>query len=836
MRLCLVAALPVHLFATVAATGAQCPPAPAELEPALPPQMCEVCDPPALTPEEQCIYNDTDCMALAPGACCQLGCHAPYVGTSITVCCTADVNLPGGRSLNLTKADLPTCDCPQPPPAEGYTKEANDTEWTCTGATHHGTAQIGCTTDSSLTPTDSGTPLGCPAVVASLSGCNALVPCAYPQLDECRYNATQCGSVQPGGSCHISCKAPFNPGTTTAVCPATNIDVYYPLEYQPLRCILENCADPDPIPAGYNKSAAGVWQCDTGYSGTAVATCAPSESWSPGSSLAHQCTAVVTLQGCDKILPCTAPVLNELDKCTYDLNSCYSVDPGGTCSVFCKEPFVGVTTVASCPSNNTIVGGLTWAKPECSLTTCADPEIIPQGYMRSTLTSNGWDCAQSYTGVAVKSCTVNSVCITVPVLSGCQQLTPCKSSLLNVNSCMFDFYGCASVQPGQACELRCRAPFAGTVTTAECPQGNTDPMGLLWTPPTCLSSDCMDPQPTPPGYVKVGSGATATWMCDDGYAGEVNVTCSWNAAACQYDASLGGCEPELPCPFPKLDLGEACMTNLTKCPGGGGELVSGASCPLFCKAPYFSTGADGFAECPPGNLDPTQEAVLTLPACSCPDPLIPPKGYAKSNSTNQWQCDIGYAGTAEKLCFPDPSVTNSEGQPCQITAVLTGCGLPLPCDVAPFVDTGSGKGTLSGTLRFGRSFMLNSLDESYIVDYRVYFADECNKTIGEPIAIVNKTMQDVSCCRPDSYTVNLEEVKVPVELLLDEAPWKLLIRAGLFYGDSLSYRIVQPNLTAVGSSVLTSGAAKAREACSFVMLGGVLFAWLGGAQAFLGRD
>jgi hypothetical protein len=130
--------------------------------------------------------------------------------------------------------------------------------------------------------------------------------------------------------------------------------------------------------------------------------------------------------------------------------------------------------------------------------------------------------------------------------------------------------------------------------------------------------------------------------------------------------------------------------------------------------------------------------------------------------------------------------------------------------------------------------MLNSIDETHIVDYRVYFADECNNTIGEPIAIVNKTMQDVSCCRADSYTVNLEQKKVPFASTSTEAPWKLLIRAGLFYGDSLAYRIVQPNLTVVGALIVT-GAAKAREAFSFVVLGGVLFAWLGGAQA-LGRD
>lgn len=689
------------------------------------------------------------------------------------------------------------------------------TGWACTPGTHVGTPLISCMPD----PNSFG--FGCPRVISWLSGCEVLVPCAYPALDECRYDASSCTSVQAGGSCQITCKPPFNPGVTTATCPSDNIDPDHELSFYPLRCILTDCADPVPLPPGYIRDAAGHWRCADGWSGSVIATCTPGADWAPGAAQ-QDCSAEVTLEGCQEIVNCAAPILAGLETCEFDLSSCHSTAPGGTCQVFCKDPFVGAATTASCDGNNTDPGGLIWTRPDCNLNTCSDPPNIPAGYMRSALTNNGWECADSYTGVAEKTCTVTPQCAAIPVMSGCSQLRPCKASALDeANSCMFDFNGgqipCASVQPGAVCHVRCKAPFAGTVTVAECPQGNTMDNGLLWTPPDCWSSDCTDPNPWPEGYVKQGSGATAVWECGTGYAGTVNVTCTWNEANCQYDAQLEGCFPEEPCVLPSLSQDAACKVNFTACPGGlsSGNLASGVSCPLTCRMPYMVGPQVGHVSCPSGNLQPGRLAEFSEPECGCPDPILPPLGYVKNVNDGRWQCDTGYAGVAQKMCIPTGQSTTG-AQLCQIQAVMQGCGIPLPCDVGPWVDLGSGNGYLHGRVQFGRAYMLNMINETHVVDYRLYFADDCNRTIGEPIAILNKSFQDVSCCRSDTYTFSVNHAMAPVGMR------KLMIRIGLFYGDSIGYRLVYPDVV-VGLAVATSTARRralwAGTALVFAMFG-----------------
>merc|ERR1711959_496035 len=102
-------------------------------------------------------------------------------------------------------------------------------------------------------------------------------------------------------------------------------------------------------------------------------------------------------------------------------------------------------------------------------------------------------------------------------------------------------------------------------------------------------------------------------------------------------------------------------------------------------------------------------------------------------------------------------------QPCDITAILERCGIPLPCAVGQWQDTGSANGFMGGSLQFGRALSGNVIDEAHLVDYRLDLTDSCNRTIGDAIAVVNKTHQDVSCCRTDTYRFVVNYAPVPVE-------------------------------------------------------------------------
>jgi hypothetical protein len=128
---------------------------------------------------------------------------------------------------------------------------------------------------------------------------------------------------------------------------------------------------------------------------------------------------------------------------------------------------------------------------------------------------------------------------------------------------------------------------------------------------------------------------------------------------------------------------------------------------------------------------------------------------------------------------------------------------------------------------FGRASILNVIDEDHIIDYRLYFVDSCNRTIGDPIAVVNKTVQDVSCCRLDTYRFVVDFALAPVE-----TNWQLMIRAGLIGDeDAIGYRIVDPGIS-VGLR-LTAGSRRAARAGTVSLLLVMLSAltWIrGGAQ------
>jgi len=716
---------------------------------------CQACGVIIVEGSERCMYDLSECQGIRPGGSCNVKCRAPYIGPNSTVATCPLGNTNPFRSLSWSP---PNCSCPDPEIQQGYVKDS-DGEWQCAQG-YAGTAMTMCE------------PIGtaCGGLRTWLAGCLPMVPCATPRVDGCRNDVSACASVEPGGTCEVRCRWPFKGGTTIATCPSKNTDSTRELDYFPLTCTLNDCADPNPFPEGYNKTADGKWTCADGYFGTALNKCEPGDKWAQDRAQGiYPCRAVAKLTGCEKLVPCSAPKLEGLDQCTYDVEGCQSVPGGQTCKVFCKSPFEGENTEGFCPLGNVDRNGLTWTKPTCVLQECADPGIVPQGYMK---TNSGWQCEQSYTGFAAKSCAVNMQCEEFPVLSGCAQLMPCEAP--TDAGCEYNVYDCSSVQPGGSCSIRCKGEFTGTLTTGTCAPGNTDPHGLQYTLPTCHIGKCEDPKPLPPGYVKL-PGDDDNWMCGIGYAGNPNKTCTKIPGSCRPIPSLQGCLPEVPCaPLQFDNPSMACMINTTECLA----VPAGGECIVRCMSPHYH-GPFGRARCPAKNTDPFRELDLYLqPDCGCIDPSPPPPGYNKTQAsslggltgraaqealarlgtgpTGGWQCANGYIGEPRKHCRPSSS--------CEPQPVLTGCQVPVACDVSGFVDDGSGQGMLSGSIQWGPALYNDSgHGEDEILGYEVFWADDCNKSMGgRPISKLFREKGRPTCCQGDTYTAEIKDLRPPV--------------------------------------------------------------------------
>eukprot|EP00438_Fugacium_kawagutii_P001743 Skav219924 [mRNA] locus=scaffold2006:213687:233286:+ [translate_table: standard] len=318
----------------------------------------------------------------------------------------------------------------------------------------------------------------CLQVFPSYCDCDVCFPA------RCMFNTSYCDGVGPGEICMIDCAAPFvRVGNwTTGQCPKgnrmrsamhspcqdLNTDPLQELDYFPLTCLLESCPDPSPWPIGslvvqlssYNKTADGKWVCAAGYNGTARNRCELGESWQ---TAGHAIRFALT--GCSQVVPCLAPVLTGLDRCTYDdVSACTSVSPGDQCEVHCRSPFTGAKTEATSAD---------LALPK--------PRLI-------AFPSSPKDCEPT------ESCEIRAV------LSGCLQVVPCKASDTH---CRFDFSDCLSVLPNSECRVTCNGDngFAGSSTVGVCLQGNTDVNGLVYTEPVCQIMSCSDP-PDGNGYVK----------------------------------------------------------------------------------------------------------------------------------------------------------------------------------------------------------------------------------------------------------------------------------------------------------------------------------------------
>lgn len=334
----------------------------------------------------------------------------------------------------------------------------------------------------------------------------------------------------------------------------------------------------------------------------------------------------------------------------YDNSSCPSVfQPGDSCDVFCKEPFVGSPGHASCGSRNTEWNGAyEWTPPSCR---CPNPRTAPEGYF---FNGSGWFCdtSQNYTGTAEVVCSQPGFCLSGPTLIGCQKNGPCVPPLLDL--CMYDASSCDGIEVAQQCVITCRSPFLGSSTSAFC-ESPGGLQGLQYTEPDCQLDVCPDPDPAPEGYVRVGGG----WACAFGFEGVPVKQCGHDSS-CRPAPRLSGCEPIIrPCQLPNLD----CRYDLSNCTG----TVPGEHCEIRCRAPYI--GVPQLAICAPGNETAklqSEELRFTRPYCDlevCPDPDPLPPGYERVGEG--FRCLPGFAGSPVWFC--------SDLGNCQHRLQLRGC-------------------------------------------------------------------------------------------------------------------------------------------------------------------
>lgn len=721
--------------------------------------------------KDTCMYDVRECMNVGPGSSCEIDCAGQYlrVGNKTKGMCPAGNSNPS----RLLIWEKPVCECPEPPLLEGYIKYPPgcvglECKYRCTDR-YSGTPVVKCAPDSSCN------------VTSYLDGCHKLTPCAPPLVDECRFDVKRCAQVRPGSSCEIHCKAPLLGNFTVAVCPDKNTNATTELIYYPLTCLLETCPDPSPWPRGYNKTESGKWVCATGYNGTAKNRCALGNAWNT------DCSAVAELSGCFPIVPCLAPTLTGIDACKFDMRACQSVNPGEKCDVQCLHPFSGTRTEAHCPVGNVNPNGLVWTKPPCGLESCAEPGSIPAGYIRTG--SAGWQCAQSYTGFAQKMCVATLSCEAMPVLTGCSQEVPCEAQQ---SDCRYDMSGCVSVRAGQSCNIRCKVPFSGSTTQAECPSRNTNRNGLVWSRPQCFLDDCADP-PQGNGYIK---GIDGSWECAPGFSGTVNKTCHWLETECRAEPTLSGCVREQPCKVPEVD---SCKYDVSLC----NNVPAGRTCTIRCKAPYLvpagsSTQGELF-QCPFQNTNSSRPLSGTLPVCGCGEPYPLPRGYNRTEdpvtSRVTYRCEPGYAGQAEQSCAP------GNGPTCTVDPILRGCSIPVPCE-ASFNDPEqlSSGGNIRGRVDFGPASMQGTVNEDYVQEYRIYWANGCQDKLAvnaDPIGVLNVRSEREACCRGDAYSLELRHQ-------LPEGALGLLVLSSLRSGEAPVGVFISLNLDEINRAVLSA--------------------------------
>ena len=609
---------------------------------------------------DTCRTNASQCTSLQPGQGCNVTCAEPYTGgqgeNATWAYCPSGTTTPNqqpawGTEMEEWALDCEVeCDIPHPLP-EGYLLDA-DGGWSCDSANQFsGMANAECTVNaSSCTPE------------LVLSGCFPTTPCDLPAYDRCQHDVSNCpadGKLISGTSCTVKCQPPYMTPLGEAdgliECRDPNIDPLGAI-WTPPRCIL-GCAEPS-SQAGYRK-VLGEWTCADGYDG-------PGAIWFECVVDQDSCVVFPRLFGCLPFVPCTAPAVSAVEACTLDLvnGNCLSVNPGETCTIYCKFPYVGDRIFAACPATNIdVTREPNWAAPICY---CPIPDPLPTGYVY--LGPNEYGCAAGFFGAAVYRCDVDTTtCQPTVVLSGCYPLTSCdKPQVEYHNLCKVDFSECEGpIPPGEVCNVTCRAGYGENATTALCPGDNTDPHYTPALELECGAYTCATPEewalenPLPKGY-DVG-----VWRCARGFRGATSTECK-QSDECGGTLQLSGCVPLQSCSTPRLSAKDACRYNFTDCE----DTPSGGFCEIQCAEPFF--GVPGKAFCRPDNTEPITELTWAEPLCRlrCPDPDPIPAGFKRVGSCG-WECADGYEGKPVVECDVDEN--------CQPQLSLSGCKREEPC-------------------------------------------------------------------------------------------------------------------------------------------------------------
>eukprot|EP00442_Polarella_glacialis_P037607 CAMPEP_0115065930 /NCGR_PEP_ID=MMETSP0227-20121206/10528_1 /TAXON_ID=89957 /ORGANISM="Polarella glacialis, Strain CCMP 1383" /LENGTH=189 /DNA_ID=CAMNT_0002451781 /DNA_START=81 /DNA_END=646 /DNA_ORIENTATION=- len=102
------------------------------------------------------------------------------------------------------------------------------------------------------------------------------VVCKQLQLDQCRYDVSECASLSQGSSCRIRCRQPYVGASSEAICPSSGIDSDGQLQFTLPECVAFlsdqlSCDNQLEIPKGYMQLASsGEWVCSPGYAGQAI--------------------------------------------------------------------------------------------------------------------------------------------------------------------------------------------------------------------------------------------------------------------------------------------------------------------------------------------------------------------------------------------------------------------------------------------------------------------------------------------------------------------------------------------------------------------------------------
>eukprot|EP00928_Gymnodinium_smaydae_P011080 TRINITY_DN14139_c0_g1_i1.p1 TRINITY_DN14139_c0_g1~~TRINITY_DN14139_c0_g1_i1.p1 ORF type:complete len:2980 (-),score=351.33 TRINITY_DN14139_c0_g1_i1:81-9020(-) len=698
---------------------------------------CHKLVPCLLPPADPCMADFSDCGDTVPeGGSCSIGCRGPhYVGESKmhAICPKGNIDPTTVATLTGTLECTLTCPNPRPSPA-GYTLydvivppdnttniseltpnetlEYTEYRWRCAEG-YEGFPKKTCTIDAQC------------QVGAVMSECRTLVPCAPLVGQACQYDTTECARVLPGKTCSIRCRLPAKGTPTIARCPAGNRLPTTPLNFTLPICARDDCDNTELN--GYARRPDG-WECGTGYAGRIVAGCKTDAACNPQPSL----------EGCFTKQAC-APLLVE-DKCRFDVSECQSLFAGKNCSVKCRAPYVGTPTISTCPWNNTDASTpLNWTRPVCTIEDCPDPKKAPLGFVKK----NGrWMCAPGYTGIASKRCSVDGRCnLREGELFGCIGLSPCIAPELD--KCKHNVTNCSGVLFGDSCELRCQPPYKGDPTSAFCPRDNTDRYAVVRHEVPECTLECPDPDEPPEGYRRMWNGQ---WVCAEGYVGKAIKSCSVDKWYCKVEVSLAGCLKRRPCQTLKT---YDCALDVTDCY----SVDAGKKCEVRCLPPHEGEPVE--AVCPDDNTNPNQPLIFTPPKCECINPDPEPEGYEFFMS-QIWVCAGGYVGRPRKVCRK--SFTE-----CMDRTILLDCVLSRPCGAARFMDEEREKGYISGKFSFGPAEQDGVLLEDSILDYWIYFQDECGKNldlIGK-VPVRKGGEFHPACCPDDYYSLDIDNVSLP---------------------------------------------------------------------------